>query len=82
MGAMDVNPICRPFWTAFTTLSAGRRKTITMVSVIYERIEYTQMSQFARDHGYEDQEDFDEFVYLLNRMDAVYLEWVQSQQKR
>jgi hypothetical protein len=42
-----------------------------MGGLLHQPISYTEISQYAQDHGYD--EDFDEFVRLVIAQDEVYL---------
>lgn len=64
--------ISRPYFEAFTLLSAGRGYAVGMAGMVPQGLQYTEIVAYARDHGYVTVEARDEFVELIYAMDFVY----------
>jgi hypothetical protein len=67
--------ICEPYWNAFWCLNRSRPIVAAGFGATLGRLTYLDKSRYAHDHELaETIEDLDTFVYLIDEMDAVYLE--------
>lgn len=79
----DLWPICEPYWRAFWALSAGRELVLGYGVGMQQPLPYTEISQYARDHGIQPGEDeFTVFVGLIRVMDSTFrAEWQKKNAK-
>lgn len=70
---VELWPPALPYYVAFQRLSGRRGYVSGMGGSFPMAIQYTEMSAYAKDMGYTDPADFEEFVALLAAMDAAYL---------
>ena len=69
-----------PFWNAFHVLSRSRPMYVGMAGGFPGAISYTELSAYAKDHGYGHPDDLLEFVQIVGSLDTEYLN-LQAEQR-
>ncbi len=71
---LDLWDICVPYWIAWHTLNGGRRYAVGMGGAFPLGLEYGELSQYARDHGFlRDPDEYRHYLNLLRKLDETYL---------
>lgn len=69
---VEVWPCALPYHRAWLVLQHGRTYAMGSMGGFPHGLLYSEVARYATDHGYGD-EEFDDFVELVNALDAEYL---------